>query len=203
MALSTAQKYGIGAAALAGIYLLRKGSEDSATGSVPTFTKDGKLYYGSSPSLIGINAQPGISGFHPMGATFSTWSQTTTGPAAKSGDPLGVILKVALTPVVDEPIMPQEWIRDSGDGPTALGTPYSGEYDSSLPILRIEAETKADLLEAIKRAVYSTIANSRGIVQSLATFGPLVLTSGAPGPDISPNLAIAEYDFDGEDPRPT
>jgi len=199
MGLSTAQKYGIGAASLAGLYFLAR---DRKTGGVPTFTKNGKTYFGSSPSLIGINAQPGVSGFHPMGATFSTWAQTTTGPAATSGDPLGVILKVAITPVGNEPIMPQEWIRDSGDGPTAFGTPYSGEYDSSLPILRIEAETEADLLDAIKRAVYSTIANSRGIVQSLPTFGPLVLTSGAPGPEISPNLAIAEYDFDGEDPRP-
>jgi hypothetical protein len=198
MGLSTTQKYGLGAATVAGLYFLRRGRRSG----VPTFEKNGKTYFGSSPSLIGINAQPGVAGFHPMGATFSTWAQTTTGPASTSGDPIGVILRVALTPVGNEPIMPQEWIRDYGTGPTALGTPYSGEYESSLPILRIEAETEADLLDAIKRAVYATIANSRGIVQSFPTFGPLVLTSGAPGSGISPELAIAEYDFDGEDPRP-
>lgn len=199
MGLSNAQKYGVGAATLAGLYFLTR---DRKTGGVPTFTKNGKTYFGSSPSLIGLNAQPGVAGFHPMGATFSTWAQTTTGPAATSGDPLGVILKVALTPVGTEPIMTQEWIRDPGNGPTAAGTPYSGEYDSSLPILRIEAESEQDLLNTIQRSVYSTIANSRGIVQSFPTFGPLVLTSGAPSEGVSPDTAIAEYDFDGEDPRP-
>ena len=198
MGLSNAQKYGIGAAAVAGFFLLRR---DQKTGSVPTFWKNGKLYYGSSPSMIGINAQPGVAGFHPMGATFSTWAQTTTGPAATSGDPLGVILKIAPTPVGNEAPLKQEWVRDAPDGQTARGVPYNEDYDSSLPILRIEAGTERDLLDSIHRAVYNTLAHHRGMVQSLPDFGPLVLTSGAPGPNISPDLAIAEYDFDGEDPR--
>ena len=194
MPLSSAQKYGIGAATLAAFYLWRK---DEGLGSVPTFTKDGKRYFGSSPSLIGINAQPGAAGFHPAGATFSIWTQTTEGPAATSGNPIGVIFRIA--PTGDDADRRQEWVRVRSSGNPYSGIPYSGEYDPSLPILRLSGKSEAEILSAVLSAVYAMIGARTGIAPDAE---PLVLTSGAPGLEVPPEIAIAEFDFEGEDPRP-
>jgi len=197
MALSTAQKYGIGAGLL-GLYAL-SARRESRGSQAPFFYKDGRKYFGSSPSLIGLNAQPGASGFHGDGATFSVWTMTTEGPAAISGKVLGRSVAIAPTAIGDEPEFQQQYIRKSPVGTTA-GIPYTRDYDRSLPVLRFDVDEE-ELLELIRSYIFQMLVAARGLQESLPNFGPLVLTSGAPPAGTPEQVAIAEFDFDGVDPR--
>ena len=194
MALSRNQKYGLGAAvALTGAYLLAR-KDDSVSREPLTFEKGGKTYFGSSPSMIGLNAQPGTSGFHPSGATFSTWAQV-------AGDQAARVIKIAPTrsEFAEASSVPQEWIRVPAQGRPYSGIPYSGDYDPSLPILRLSDKTETQVLSAVLSAIYAMRSAMTGTSPPAE---PLVLTSGAPAPGVPPEIAIAEFEFEGEDPRP-
>jgi len=178
----------IGAGGLAALYFLTRPRE---TGSVPTFTKGGRTYYGSSPSMIGLNAQPSLAGFHPSAeATFSTWALVGGGPTAR-------VIRIA--PISESKAgKRQEYIRDNLGGDPYAGIPFTDAYDSRLPVKRlVGADDLAVLTEALS-AIYAMESQRTGQSPVVA---PLVITTPDPLEGIPPEIAVPEYEWTGDDPR--
>lgn len=178
----------IGAGGLAALYFLTRPRQ---TGSVPTFTKGGRTYYGSSPSMIGLNAQPSLAGFHPSAeATFSTWALVGGGPTAR-------VIRIA--PISESKSgKRQEYIRDNLGGDPYAGIPFTNAYDSRLPVKRlVGADDLAVLTEALS-AIYAMESQRTG--QS-PVVSPLVITTPDPLEGIPPEIAVPEYEWTGDDPR--
>ena len=185
-----ARNLAIGAGGLAALYFLTRPRQ---TGSVPTFIKDGKKYYGSSPSMIGLNAQPSLAGFHPTAeATFSTWTLVEMGEGVNAR-----VIRIA--PISEwKAGKRQEYIRDNLGGDPYAGIPFTDAYDSRLPVKRlVGADDLAVLTEALS-AIYAMESQRTGQSPVVA---PLVITTPNPLEGIPSEIAVPEYDWTGDDPR--
>jgi len=145
---------------------------------------------GPPPSMMGVNAQPSIAGFHPQGATFSVWAiELDDGTAARA---------VKISPVG----LPQKWVARKKTGSGSV-TPYTAGHSDDLDTLPLRLED-ASIVRVAKDQITEMLRSSPDSPIEAKDFDqglPLVISFGNVSMVSNPELAVAEFDWDGEDPR--
>lgn len=169
--------------AVAGLLLLSRPATAGAASS-------SKRRRGLPPkSMMGPNAQPSIAGFHPAGATFSVWAESTETGTARA---------IKIAPIGEK----QKWVRISG------GPPYTAGYDSSDRLVTFHKAPEKAVLQYVKASIIEMLKVKSPLPphEDQASGGganpnvPLVVTMGNLT-GVPPDVAVYEVNWDGPDPR--
>jgi hypothetical protein len=151
---------------------------------------------GYPSSIMGANKFPSIAGFFPQGATFSVWGVTRKDGVSGRGIKIGPIGQS------------QRWVRTRGPGGGSVA-PYTADYDEDLPELTFVKLEDATVLRSVKHEIKKMYTKSPNLLQVEAGVGPayddslpLVITMGAATMKRNDMLAVPEFEWKGEDPRP-